>query len=492
MISNLKPYPATKDSRVQWLGAVPEHWKIYRAKWLFLKKSRPVRNSDEVVTCFRDGTVTKRKNRRAVGFTESLKEIGYQGIRRGDLVIHTMDAFAGAIGVADSDGKSTPMYSVCRPRSLVDSWYYAHIVREMARNQWILALAKGIRERSTDFRFADFSSQLVPLPPLPEQTAIVRFLDHATGRIERQIHAKEKLIALLEEQKQVVVNDAVTGRIDVRTGQPYPEYKDSGVEWVGEVPGHWEVLALKWVADRYQNGMTPPTSDSRYYEGGTIPWYGPSSCGDLEEVGKPIGYLNPIAFSDGKAKLIRGPALLIVVIGSLGRMALMFEDGATNQQITAFEICSSRVNPLFILQQLRFCESRLGATASAATIPILDSSVLKRLPCAMPRLVEQHAIVRYLEEATAPLKMAVQNTRRQIELLREYRTRLVADVVTGKLDVREAAADLPETAAPVGSGDLDAVFSDFEARDVGLRRYDNLTRDELYDEAINGDSTGVR
>ena len=146
-----------------------------RGKWLFRKMDRPIREADEVITCFRDGIVTLRKNRRVRGFTESLKEIGYQGIRRGDLVIHGMDAFAGAIGVADSDGKGTPVYSVCEPGPTANAQYYAYALREMARSQWIQSLTKGIRERSTDFRFGGFGSQLLPLPPLPEQAAIVRF-----------------------------------------------------------------------------------------------------------------------------------------------------------------------------------------------------------------------------------------------------------------------------------------------------------------------------
>jgi type I restriction enzyme, S subunit len=210
VIGGLGPYPAMKDSGVPWLGEVPEHWATERAKWLFRKMARPVRESDEVVTCFRDGTVTLRRNRRVRGFTESLKEIGYQGIRRDDLVIHAMDAFAGAVGVADTDGKSTPVYSVCEPGPRADSHFYAYAVREMARSQWILALAKGIRERSTDFRFEAFGSQEVPLPPLAEQAAIVRFLDHADRRIRRYIRAKQKLIELLEEQKQAIIHRAVT------------------------------------------------------------------------------------------------------------------------------------------------------------------------------------------------------------------------------------------------------------------------------------------
>ena len=146
-----------------------------------------------------------------------------------------MDAFAGAIGVSDSDGKSTPVYAVCSPTTRGSNpYYYAYCVREMARSQWIVALSRGVRERSTDFRFAAFAGQCVPLPSRHEQLAIVRFLDHADRRIRRYIRAKERLIELLEEQKQAIIHQAVTGQIDVRTGQPYPAYKDSGVEWLGQ------------------------------------------------------------------------------------------------------------------------------------------------------------------------------------------------------------------------------------------------------------------
>ncbi|EJX09174.1 type I site-specific restriction-modification system, S subunit, partial [gut metagenome] len=116
-----------RDSGVKWIGMIPEHWDLLRAKNIFERQFRPVRDCDEVVTCFRDGQVTLRKNRRIEGFTESLKEIGYQGIRKGDLVIHQMDAFAGSIGVSDSDGKGTPVYICCLPKDSknVNVYFYA-------------------------------------------------------------------------------------------------------------------------------------------------------------------------------------------------------------------------------------------------------------------------------------------------------------------------------------------------------------------------------
>ena len=136
--------------------------------------------------------------------------------------------------MADSDGKGTPVYSVCEPGPTANAQYYACALREMARSQWIQALAKGIRERSTDFRFEGFGAQSVPLPPLPEQAAIVRFLDHADRRIRRYIRAKQKLITLLEEQKQALIHRAVTRGLD-----PNVRLKSSGVEWLGDVPEHW-------------------------------------------------------------------------------------------------------------------------------------------------------------------------------------------------------------------------------------------------------------
>ena len=241
-MTTLRPYPGYKPSGIPWLGDLPEHWDVRRGGWLFRKMDRPVRDVDEVITCFRDGTVTLRKNRRTEGFTESLQEIGYQGVGKGDLVIHQMDAFAGAVGVSDSDGKGTPVYSVCHPTQHANSFYYALTIREMARSQWILALAKGIRERSTDFRYSEFSNQTFPLPPLPEQAAIVRYLDHVDRRIRRYVSAKRKLVALLEEEKQAIVNRAVTRGLD-----PNVRLKPSGVEWLGDVPEHWEVRRLKRV-----------------------------------------------------------------------------------------------------------------------------------------------------------------------------------------------------------------------------------------------------
>ena len=215
----LDPNVRLTPSGVEWLRDVPEHWQMERGKQLLKKTERPVSEDDEVVTCFRDGEVTLRKNRRTEGFTESLKEIGYQGIKKGDLVIHGMDAFAGSVGVSDSDGKGTPVYSVCETASNANAYYYALVIREMARNQWILALAKGIRERSTDFRYTTLAAEKLPLPPITNQTAIVKYLDKVTADTDATVDRARRQVELMEEYHTRLIADVVTGKIDVTVTQ---------------------------------------------------------------------------------------------------------------------------------------------------------------------------------------------------------------------------------------------------------------------------------
>ena len=215
----LNPNVRMKDSGIPWIGMIPEHWDIKRAKFMFHKEKRNVRECDEVITCFRDGTVTLRKNRRTAGFTESLTEYGYQGIRKGDLVIHQMDAFAGSIGVSDSDGKGTSVYHCCTTFGNFDVHYYAYVLRRMAQSGFIQSLYRGIRERSSDFKFPVFGNQYLPVPPIEEQQAIVQFIDNKRKKIDQYMADLQAEIDYLKEFKQRLISDVVTGQICVAEPQ---------------------------------------------------------------------------------------------------------------------------------------------------------------------------------------------------------------------------------------------------------------------------------
>lgn len=215
----LNPNVPMKDSGIPWIEQIPEHWGIRRAKFMFKKEKREVRPTDRVITCFRDGQVTLRENRRTTGFTESITEIGYQGIRKGDLVIHQMDAFAGSIGVSDSDGKGTSVYHCCTPKGPYIPQYYALVLREMARTGFIQSLYRGIRERSSDFNFQTFGKQYLPIPPENEQKEIVNFIHARINKIDTMIEALKAEIDRLTEYKQRLISDVVTGQVDVRSEQ---------------------------------------------------------------------------------------------------------------------------------------------------------------------------------------------------------------------------------------------------------------------------------
>ena len=213
----LNPNVPMKDSGVPWLGEIPAHWQIQRGRFLFGQSYDPPEDGDGVVTAFRDGQVTLRENRRTDGFTVAVMEVGYQHVRVGDLVIHGMDAFAGAIGVSESDGKCTPEYSVLRPRMAgLSNHYYAAALRLMALRNFIYVICPSVRERAPRFRYESFKDVWLPVPPANEQAEIMGHVSAEVRRLNELAREAESLISLATERRSGLISAAVTGKIDVR------------------------------------------------------------------------------------------------------------------------------------------------------------------------------------------------------------------------------------------------------------------------------------
>ena len=430
MIGTLLPYHEYKDSGLAWLGCIPSHWNTERAKWLFQKMTRPVEESHDVVTCFRDGTVTLRKNRRTLGFTNSLKEIGYQGVYKGDLVIHAMDAFAGAVGVSDSDGKCTPVYAVCTAKIELDNRYYAYLIREMARSQWILALARGIRERSTDFRFDTFAAQLLPIPSLEEQKIIANYLDNNAVKIRRFIRNRRRLIEVLNEQKQAIINQAITRGLD-----PNAPFKPSDIEWLGDIPEHWQVLRSKYlfreVDTRSTTGEETHLSMSQRY--GLI-----QSSEILERRLMSESYIG--------GKLCEKDDLILNRLKAhLGVFALASEPGIVSPDYTIFRARRKLIPAFFeYFYRTPLCRVELRKRAKGIVQGFwrLYTDDFYDIPVPVPPVYEQQKIVDKLAKELAKVNAAIDIAYREIGLIGEYRMRLMADVITGKLDVRHLASQL--------------------------------------------------
>jgi len=197
-----------KDSGIEWIGEIPEGWSIARGKHILTLLQRAVFPTDGVITCFRDGEVTLRSNRREDGFTVSLKEIGYQGIEPGDLVVHGMDGFAGSIGISDSRGKSSPVLVVLD--SSQDKKYLMYYLRSMAYNNVFLALSTGIRVRSCDLKWNKLADLLYLVPPIVEQHKLVSFLDEKCSEIDAMLSKTRASIEEYKKLKQAVITQAVT------------------------------------------------------------------------------------------------------------------------------------------------------------------------------------------------------------------------------------------------------------------------------------------
>lgn len=209
----LNPNAPTKQSGIPWAETIPAHWDIQKGKYTFRLLQRPVKEDDGVITCFRDGEVTLRSNRREDGFTMSAKEYGYQGIEPGDLVVHGMDGFAGSIGISDSRGKGTPVLNVLD--SKYNKRYLMFYLRNMAYGDVFLALSTGIRVRSCDLGWKKLGEIRIVLPPIEEQEKIADYIDHKLDEIQNAIVNKTQQIETLKAYKSSLIYEYVTGKKQV-------------------------------------------------------------------------------------------------------------------------------------------------------------------------------------------------------------------------------------------------------------------------------------
>lgn len=419
MIDGLKPYSAMKDSGVPWLGEVPEHWEVKRGKALF--RCIDVRSStgdEELLTVSSECGVVPRSSATVTMFKAD-SYIGYKLCWPGDLVINSLWAWGRGLGVSQHHGIVSSAYGVyrLRPRFAEYAAYIHQLVRSTPFNWELQVRSKGIWISRLQLTDEAFLGAPFPLPPPDEQAAIVRFLDYADRRIRRYIRAKQKLIKLLEEQKQAIIHRAVTRGLD-----PNVRLKPSGVEWLGDVPEHWEVRRLKTVCSMESgDGITAMSIESS----GDYPVYGGNGV---------RGYTSHYTHEGQFVLVGRQGALCGNVHVARGRF------WASEHAVVTSLRKGNNLDWFAALLGVM----NLNQYSIAAAQPGLAVERVLNLWVTAPPPSEQQQISRHIAGATDHLVKSIAQTRREIDLVREYRTRLIADVVTGKLDVRETAARLPD------------------------------------------------
>ena len=469
MIDGLRPYPETKPSGLPWLGDLPAHWDVRRNGRLFGSRRE---------TGFPDLPVLEvslRSGVRVRDFDNGTRkqEMGdrskYQRAVRGDIAYHMMRMWQGAVGIAPVDGLVSPAYVVARPFAETDTAYYAYVFRTAAYMREVDTFSRGIVPDRNRLYWESFKQMASVYPPLDEQRLIVRFLDWHGAQTAKLIRAKKKIVALLNEQKRAIIHRAVTRGLD-----PNAELKPSGIPWLGDVPEGWEVRKLRHCG-RILGGMTPSMDNGIYWEG-SIPWVSPKDM-KRREISDSLMHVSQAALDRTSLRLIEPGAVLMVVRGMiLARhipVALTTEPVTINQDMKAI-VTEKFVDPEFLCHVLASSQSVLSS--------LIDESGhgTKRFPTerwrevafAFPALSDQRDICAWIGRSSHEEDNHIERIEREIALIQEFRTRLIADVVTGKLDVRAAAASLPqvteiEPADDLGEGDdLDEPLDDAENEEV--------------------------
>ena len=449
MIGDLKPYSEYKESGSSWLGEVASHWEVRNLRTLIRPCNERDRADLPLLSVAREKGVFVRSltdaNENHNVIPEDLSN--YKVARAGNLVINKMKAWQGSMGIAPCDGIVSPAYFVFE-FGISNRAFGQALLRSKPYVAHFGQASDGVRVGQWDLTISGMRQIPVLVPPPTEQAAIVGFLDWANGRLERAIRAKRKVIALLNEQKQAIIHRAVTRGLD-----PSVPLKPSGIPWLGDIPGHWEVQKLKQLT-RFVNGL-------------------PFKPGDWKAEGVPIIRIQNLNGSDGfnytnrndlpEGLLIHTGDLMFAWSGNRGTSFGSFEwtrefAGYLNQHI--FKLVGFTLPKRYFYYVLRAVTRHVEEQAGGiiglvhVTKPELGSVQVPIAPS-----TEAQAIARHIDSETGAINTAISRLEREIELLREYRTRLVADVVTGKLDVREAATRLPEEAAP------DTAEDDIDLRD---------------------------
>ena len=476
MIADLKPYPAMKDSGVEWLGKVPRHWKTRKIKNLARPGYKTFVDGDWIespyitsdgIRLIQTGNIGAGEYREK-GFRyiseETFKNFGCTEIELGDVLICRLgEPVARACLAPQLDRRMITSVDVCilKPRDDAHAKFLVYSMSSYRYLDWVGSLVRGsTRDRVSRSMLGSF---LVPVPPLSEQTAIVRFLDHADRRIRRYIRTKQKMIALLEEQKRAIVHQAVTGQFDVRTGRPYPAYRPAGVNWLEKVPEHWRMVRNGRIfVQRNETGFPElPILEVSLKTGVRIRNFENSDRKQMMTV------------RANYKRAVKGDIAYNMMRMWQGAVGIAPVDGLVSPAyVVAEPLCGTE--PRYFSALFR-TDPYMAEVDKYSHGIVMDRNRLywedfkqMRTPCPPPS--EQVTIADAIDRLTATIEDGIHRIECQTLRLREYRTRLIADMVTGKFDVREAADVLPEVDPMAAEDDLDDTV---EATEQPESDYDN-------------------
>jgi len=440
-LRRFKPYPAYKDSGIEWLGQVPAHWHVKRSDSFLRYEKLQIEPSailDEVVFHYSIPSVQNSGD----GILEAPSEIDSAKLRvRGDrLLVSKLNPRKGVVLVATKKDVPTICSTEFVPFEMRDCnirWALYLFLAESTR-QRLSAVVRSATRSHQRAEIDDIVKMWHGVPPLSEQYAIAAFLDRETAKIDALVAKKERVIELLQEKRAALITRAVTKGLD-----PNVPMKESAVEWLGPIPAHWEVRRTKFAA-RLRSGHTPSRQHPEYWRDCTIPWFGLADVwqirdGQTEYVSETAEKISELGLANSAARLLPKGTVLLSRTASVGFSAIMAVDMATTQDFVNW-VCGSTLRPEFLLYVFRSMQYEFRRLTMGSTHQTIYMPDVGRFSTPIPPTTEQDQIVTFIRKESARIDSLIAKIRDAIDRLTEFRTALISAAVTGKIDVREEAA----------------------------------------------------
>ena len=440
----LKPYKSYKETNISWCEKIPNDWD-----WLLLSqvckehKTKNVNSKESNVLSLSYGNIIRKRN---IDSGLVPKEYNsYHIVSSGNIILRLTDLQNDhkslRTGLVNEKGIITSAYTCLKP--INSGAYLQMLLHSFDTLKVFYGMGGGVRQ---SIGYTDIRNMRVPTPPIEEQDQIVKYLDWQTSKINKLINGKKKQIELLKEQKQAIINQAVTKGLDANA-----EMKDSGVAWLSEIPKHWDVRRLGKLTTLIKTGGTPNGVDEKYYKENGFPWFTPGDFMDSLYINNSKRSLSNIG-KNSVSVFPKGSVLMIGIGGTLGKVCISETECSCNQQINVI-ICNKILLNTYLLFFLRAQKNHIFNMAQFTTLPILNQEQTGLIPLILMSLAEQQEIVDYITETTTKIDQIISKAQSEIELVLEYKTRLISDVVTGQVDVRNVL--IPEFVSEEVTPDLE-------------------------------------
>lgn len=432
----MEKYSSYKDSGVKWLGEVPSHWELRHLRNFLTVFSEKGYGDSQLLSVTRErGVILRDKENKEENHNFVPDDLsGYKHLNAGDFVINKMKSWQGSYGVSEYDGIVSPAYFTCKLKG-VSPQFFSRAIRSKAYIGFFMQYSKGIRVDQWDLDPNSMKDIPFVLPPLSEQNAIASYLDSVTTQIDTAIAQQKKMIELLNERKQIIINNAVTKGLD-----PNVKMKDSGVDWIGEIPEGWEVKKLKHVCQAFGRiGFRGYSTTDLVDEGDGCITLSPSNMRDGHMQYDKCTYLSWEKYEESpEIKIFDGDILFVKTGSTYGKSSFVQDlpqEATINPQLLVFKEVRCFNEFLAYILQSNFIKNQVEVSVIGGTIPTISQTKILNYVFPYPSIKEQKSIVLYIKEKSAPVNEAIKNAERQISLLQERKQIIINEVVTGKVKV---------------------------------------------------------